>query len=140
VAEHVAAFRSLAKALRVVGMALVAVGAVLAVLGVGAAVMAAGAVVWGAGDALNATVEWAEGRTSGRQLLVAAGLALGLSVVGGGEEELVKTLGHERTHVWQVKTYGYLQDDKLARQMEKAAKATEAQWWDHYQDQMNRQP
>jgi hypothetical protein len=54
------------------------------------------------------------------------------------EEELVKTLGHERTHVWQVRTYGYPQNDTLARQMEKAAEATEAQWWDYYQ--MNRQP
>jgi hypothetical protein len=23
------------------------------------------------------------------------------------EEELVKTLGHEHTHVWQVRTHGY---------------------------------
>jgi hypothetical protein len=48
------------------------------------------------------------------------------------EEELVKTLGHERTHVWQVKTYGYPEEDALARRMEDAAKATEAQWWDYY--------
>ena len=160
-------------------------------------------------------VDWAEGRTSGRQLLVSAGLALGFSVVGGGaakvgaqalqrlgprvrdflagagrqtdlnvprtgpptasaggrlpldrnlvkriavqagvgldgvrfrihksaphpgmfgqttrdgvlhlypnafrsEEELVRTLGHERTHVWQVKTYGYLTTTKLLSSM-----------------------
>ena len=48
------------------------------------------------------------------------------------EEELVKTLGHERTHVWQVKTHGYPTDAE--RQLyEDAAEATEAQWWDYYQ-------
>jgi hypothetical protein len=234
-AEHAVALRSVAKALRVVGVALVAVGAVLAVFGFGGAVMAAGAVIWGAGDTLDATVDWAEDRISGRELLVSAGLALGLSVVGGGaakvgaqalqrlgprvrdffadagrqpdlhlprtgsaaadaggrlpqdmnlvkriaaqagvgldgvkleirksaprqgmfgqttregvirlfpnafrsEEELVKTLGHERTHVWQVKTYGY--PTKAQReQFEASARATEAQWWDYYQ--MNRRP
>ena len=54
------------------------------------------------------------------------------------EEELVKTLGHERTHVWQVRTYGYPDDDALARRMEDGAKVTEAQWWDYYQ--MNQRP
>ena len=228
-AAHAGFFRGLAKVLRVVGVALVAVGAVLAVFGVGGAVMAAGFLVWGAGDVLDTTVGWAEGRISGRELLVSAGLTLGLSFVGGGaaklgakalermgprlrqlvadagqaglnlprtgsvaagaggrlpqdmnvvrqvaaragvgldgvevrirksaprqgmfgrtdrdgvlhlypnafrnEEELVKTLGHERTHVWQVKTYGYPEEDALARRMEDAAKATEAQWWDYY--------
>jgi hypothetical protein len=53
------------------------------------------------------------------------------------EEELVKTLGHERTHVWQVTTYGY--PTKAEReQFEASARATEAQWWDYYQ--MNRRP
>jgi hypothetical protein len=43
------------------------------------------------------------------------------------EEELVKTLGHERTHVRQVKTHGY--PTEAERQVyEDAAKATEAQW------------
>jgi hypothetical protein len=234
-AEHAAALRSVAKALRMVGIALVAVGAVLAVFGVGGAVMAAGAVIWGAGDTLDATVDWAEGKISGRELLVSAGLALGFSVVGGGaaklgakalerlgrragrfiadagrqtdpklpraglpaagaggrlpldrtlvkriaaqagvgldgvkfrihktapsqgmfgettpdgvlhlypnafrsEEELVKTLGHERIHVWQVKTHGY--PARAERKLyEDAAKATEAQWWDYYQ--MNQRP
>jgi hypothetical protein len=219
-AEHAAAFRSMAKVLRVVGVALVAVGAVLAVLGVGGAVMAAGAVLWGGGDALEATVAWAEGGITGRQLLVSASLSIGLAIVGGGaakvgaktlqelaprvhglvnlartgsavgaggrlpqdmglvkqiaakagvgldgvklqihrsaprqgmfgqttpdgvlhlfpnafrnEEELVRTLGHERTHVWQVKTYGYPTQAEAGR-FEEAARATEAQWWDYYQ-------
>jgi hypothetical protein len=54
------------------------------------------------------------------------------------EEELVRTLGHERTHVWQVKTYAYPNDDEVAEFYEDAAKATEAQWWDYYQ--MNQGP
>jgi hypothetical protein len=234
-AAHAGFFRGLAKVLRVVGVALVAVGAVLAIFGVGGAVMAAGFLVWGGADALDSTVDWAEGRIGGRELLVSAGLALGLSVVGGGaaklgakalerlgprlrqlvadagqpgrslprtgspsaaaggrlpqdmnvvrqvaaragvgldgvevrirksaprpgmfgrtdrngvlhlypnafknEEELVKTLGHERTHVWQVRTYGYPDEDAMARRMEDGAKATEAQWWDYYQ--MNQRP
>ena len=87
-AEHAGFFRGLAKVLRVVGVALVAVGAVLAVFGVGGAVMAAGFLVWGAGDVLDTTVGWAEGRISGRELLVSAGLTLGLSFVGGGAAKL----------------------------------------------------
>jgi hypothetical protein len=83
VAEHAEAFRGLAKVLRVVGVALVVVGAVLAVLGVGAAVMTVGFALWGAGDALDATVDWAEGKLSGRQLLFRAGLAVVTSVAGG---------------------------------------------------------
>jgi hypothetical protein len=234
-AEHAGALRGLAKALRVVGVALVAVGAVLAILGVGGAVMTAGFLAWGAGDVLDTAVDWAEGRITGRELLFRAGLAVGLSVLGGGaaklgakalerlgprlrqlaadagqpgrslprtgfpsaaaggrlpqdmdvvrqvaaragvgldgvevrirksaprpgmfgrtdrngvlhlypnafknEEELVKTLGHERTHVWQVRTYGYPDEDAMARRMEDGAKATEAQWWDYYQ--MNQRP
>ena len=68
-------------------------GAVLAVLGVGGAVMAAGAVLWGGGDALDATVAWAEGGITGRQLLVSASLSIGLAVVGGGAAKVgAKTL------------------------------------------------
>jgi hypothetical protein len=61
---------------------------------------------------------------------------------GAGSGALVSagsaTLGHERTHVWQVRTYGYPDDDALARLMEDGAKVTEAQWWDCYQ--MNQRP
>jgi hypothetical protein len=53
------------------------------------------------------------------------------------EEELVKTLGHERTHLWQVKTHGY--PTAAERQLyEDAAEATEGQWWDY--DQMSQRP
>jgi hypothetical protein len=88
-AEHAEVFRGLAKALRVVGIALVAIGAVLAVFGVGTVVLTAGFVLWGASDALDATVDWAEGKITGRQLLFRAGLAVGFSVVGGAAGRLV---------------------------------------------------
>jgi hypothetical protein len=39
-------------------------------------------------DVLDATVDWAEGRITGRELLVSAGLAVGLSLVGGGAAKL----------------------------------------------------
>ena len=98
VAEHAAGLRQLAGALRWVGVVLVAVGAALAVVsfvaglfsfgvgGVGALpaglIMQAGFLVWGGGDALASTVDWAEGRITGRQLLVEGGLSIGLSLGG----------------------------------------------------------
>jgi hypothetical protein len=50
---------------------------------------------------------------------------------------LVKTLGHERTHVWQVKTYGYPTKAERER-FEPAARAMEAQWREYYQ--MSKRP
>jgi hypothetical protein len=82
-AEHAGWFRGLATVLRVVGVALVVVGAVLAVFGVGGAVLAAGLVAWGAADVLDTTVDWAEGRIGGRELLFRAGTAILLTAVGG---------------------------------------------------------
>jgi uncharacterized protein DUF6883/type VII secretion system ESX-1 substrate len=82
-AEHAGWLRGLAKVLRVVGIVLVAVGAVLAIFGVGGAVMAAGFVAWGAGDVLDTTVDWAEGKISGRELLFRAGTAILLTAAGG---------------------------------------------------------
>jgi uncharacterized protein YukE len=82
-AEHAGWFRGLAKVLRVVGVVLVVVGAVLAVFGIGGAVMAAGLVVWGAADVLDTTVDWAEGKISGREFLFRAGTAIVLTVAGG---------------------------------------------------------
>jgi type VII secretion system ESX-1 substrate len=93
VAEHAEVFRGIASALRVVGVVLVAVGAVLAVLGFGGAFMAAGFLLWGAGDALDRTVDWAEGRITGRQAIFRAGTAIILSVAGAGVAKLgVKAL------------------------------------------------
>jgi hypothetical protein len=89
VAEHAEVLRDVAKVMRVVGITLVAVGAVLAVLGVGTVVMTAGFVLWGASDALEATVDWSEGKITGRQLLVRAGVAIGFSVAGGAAGKLV---------------------------------------------------
>ena len=99
VADHAHGFRSLAKALRWVGIALVAIGATLAAisfvagvfsLGIGwlgelpaGAMMAAGFALWGAGDALDSTVDWAEGTIDGRELVFRAGLAIVTSVAGG---------------------------------------------------------
>jgi hypothetical protein len=45
--------------------------------------MVAGLVIWGASDALNSTVDWAEGKISGSQLLFRAGVAIGFSAAGG---------------------------------------------------------
>jgi hypothetical protein len=99
IAEHAEGLRVLAKVLRWVGIALVAVGAALAALsfvagffsfGLGwlgeipaGAVLGAGLVLWGAGDALDTTVDWAEGRISGREFAFRAGFALATAFVGG---------------------------------------------------------
>jgi hypothetical protein len=99
VAEHASGLRMLAKVLRWVGMALVAVGAALAALsfvagvfsfGIGwlgeipaGAVLGAGAILWGAGDALDSTVDWAEGRISGREFAFRAGFAVATAFAGG---------------------------------------------------------
>jgi hypothetical protein len=63
--------------------------------------MVAGLVIWGASDALNSTVDWAEGKVSGSQLLFRAGVAIGFSAAGGvagkvagrGLERLAPKLG-----------------------------------------------
>jgi hypothetical protein len=82
-AEHAEFLRGLAQVLRVVGVVLVVVGAVLAVFGIGAAVLTAGLVVWSAADILDTTVDWAEGRISGQELLWRAGAAVLLAAAGG---------------------------------------------------------
>jgi hypothetical protein len=82
-ATHAGFFRGLAKVLRVVGVVLVVVGAVLAIFGVGAGVLVAGTVALGAADVLDATVDWAEGRISGQELLFQAGAAILLTAAGG---------------------------------------------------------
>lgn len=99
VAEHAGVLRTLAKVLRGVGMALVAVGAVVAAVsfvaglftdGIGwlgeipaGTLIGAGMVLWGAGDTLDTTVDWAEGRISGREFAFRAGLALATAFAGG---------------------------------------------------------
>jgi hypothetical protein len=98
IAEHAAGFRLLASTLRWVGIALVAVGAALAALSVVAGlfslgtgglgtlpaglIMQSGFLLWGVGDALDTTFDWAEGRIGGQELLVGAGMSIGLSLGG----------------------------------------------------------
>jgi hypothetical protein len=48
------------------------------------------------------------------------------------EEELVKTLGHERIHVYQARTFGPPGDSVDALNRERAAVATEETWWRSY--------
>jgi hypothetical protein len=99
VAEHAGALRTLAKVLRWVGMALAAIGAAVAAIsfvagffsaGTGwlgevpaGALIGAGMVLWGAGDALDTTVDWAEGRISGREFVFRAAFAVGTAFAGG---------------------------------------------------------
>ncbi|NDI35098.1 hypothetical protein EPK97_10035 [Chengkuizengella sediminis] len=47
-------------------------------------------------------------------------------------ENLVKTLGHERTHIYQTKTFGAPNSDTLI-DFEKGAYASEELWWKYYQ-------
>jgi hypothetical protein len=98
IAEHAEVFRFIADALRTVGMVLVAVGAVVAAIsfvagffsvGTGwlgeipaGTLVAAGMLLWGAGDALDTTVDWAEGRISGTELLLSAGTSIALALGG----------------------------------------------------------
>ena len=98
IAEHAEVFRFIAGALRVVGIALVAIGAVVAAVslvagffsfGVGwlgeipaGTLIATGLVLWGAGDALDTTVDWAEGKISGTDQLISAGTSIALALGG----------------------------------------------------------
>ena len=47
-------------------------------------------------------------------------------------EELVKTLGHEKVHLDQLKRYGPTNDTELAALYEKEASESEEQWWKDY--------
>jgi hypothetical protein len=49
-------------------------------------------------------------------------------------ENLVKTLGHERTHIYQTKTFGVPDSDNLM-DYEKGAYGSEESWWQYYQNQ-----
>ena len=123
IAEHAEVFRFIADALRAVGVVLVAVGAVVAAVsfvagffsfGTGwlgeipaGTLIATGMLLWGAGDALDTTVDWAEGKISGTELLLSAGtsiaLALGGAVVVKLGGKLVKKLApdlYERLRKW----------------------------------------
>jgi hypothetical protein len=47
-------------------------------------------------------------------------------------ESLVKTLGHERTHIYQVKTFGSAVDTTTLIEFEKGAWGSESSWWDFF--------
>jgi uncharacterized membrane protein YphA (DoxX/SURF4 family) len=98
IADHAGVFRFIADALRVVGGVLVAVGVVAAAvsfvagffsLGAGwlgeipaGTLIATGMLLWGAGDALDTTVDWAEGKIDGTELLISAGTSIVLALAG----------------------------------------------------------
>lgn len=46
-------------------------------------------------------------------------------------EELVKTLGHERMHVYQTRTFG-IPDSTMLGKFENAAYGSEGMWWNYY--------
>ena len=98
IAEHAEVFRFIADALRAVGMVLVGVGVLVAAVsfvagffsfGTGwlgeipaGTLIATGMVLWGVGDALDTTVDWAEGEISGTELLLSAGTSIALALGG----------------------------------------------------------
>jgi hypothetical protein len=47
-------------------------------------------------------------------------------------ETLVKTLGHERTHVYQVGVFGKPTSTDMLREFERGASASEQGWWDYF--------
>ena len=47
-------------------------------------------------------------------------------------ETLVKTLGHERMHVYQVAVFGKPTSSNMLKEFEKAAFNSEKTWWDYY--------
>jgi hypothetical protein len=116
-------FRFIADALRWVGGVLAGVGVLVAAVsfvagffsfGTGwlgeipaGTLIATGMLLWGVGDALDTTVDWAEGRISGTELLLSAGtsmaLALGGAVVVKLGGKLFKKLApdlYERLKKW----------------------------------------
>jgi hypothetical protein len=48
------------------------------------------------------------------------------------EEQLVKTLGHERIHAYQSRVFGPVADSVAATARENAAYASEEMWWRSY--------
>lgn len=47
-------------------------------------------------------------------------------------ENLVKTLGHERMHVYQVKIFGKPTSTDILKEFEKAAFDSERSWWEYF--------
>jgi hypothetical protein len=130
VASHAEVFRFIAGALRGVGIALVAVGAVVAAISLVAGffsfgtgwlgeipagtLVATGLLLWGAGDALDATVDWAEGRISGTDLLISAGTSIALALGGAAVVKLGAKV-FERLAPELYRRVGRWLDDLLGR-------------------------
>ncbi|MFI0352908.1 WXG100 family type VII secretion target [Actinomadura sp. 9N407] len=102
--EHADVFRFIATALKWVGGAIMAIAAVamiaaafipvlgwLAELPLGG-IFAAGAILFGAGDFLGNTVDWAEGKISGKELFTQGLIGAALSLVGAGIGRLLAPL------------------------------------------------
>ncbi|MEI2282736.1 WXG100 family type VII secretion target [Paenibacillus polysaccharolyticus] len=49
------------------------------------------------------------------------------------KENLVKTLGHERIHIYQTKIFGKPHDPETLLEYEKGAYGSESSWWEYYQ-------
>jgi len=47
-------------------------------------------------------------------------------------ESLVKTIGHERMHVYQVKLFGRPTSSDILFQFEDGASISEDMWWEYY--------
>ncbi|MDR6226826.1 pre-toxin TG domain-containing protein [Desmospora profundinema] len=47
-------------------------------------------------------------------------------------EILVKTIGHERMHIYQTKTFGKPKDKDMLIEFENGAYGSENMWWDYY--------
>lgn len=47
-------------------------------------------------------------------------------------ETIVKTLGHERVHIYQVSVFGKATSTEILIEYEKAAYSSEKMWWDYY--------
>ena len=52
-------------------------------------------------------------------------------------EELVKTLGHERIHLEQLRLFGPANDQNEAIYFEKGPIFSEEYWWDEYKRKVN---
>ncbi|MFB5678420.1 hypothetical protein ACE3NQ_23480 [Paenibacillus terreus] len=48
------------------------------------------------------------------------------------KENLVKTLGHERIHIYQTKVFGKPQGQEMLLEFEKGAYGSEDSWWEYY--------
>ncbi|MBG9793496.1 hypothetical protein ABD76_13620 [Paenibacillus dendritiformis] len=48
------------------------------------------------------------------------------------KENLIKTLGHERIHIYQTKIFGKPQDHEMLLEFEKGAYGSEDSWWEYY--------